>query len=155
MIRIEPLAAHPELASELGALHFAEWGALEPDESVEERAAWLRACPGRGHFPTGFVAVEGTTLCGSALLVADDLSLRPDLTPWLAGVYVKPAYRRAGLATKLVQAIVDEATAQSRLTLYLYTESSEALYARLGFRPIERCLFQGKRIVIMKREQQG
>jgi predicted N-acetyltransferase YhbS len=61
----------------------------------------------------------------------------PDLTPWLAAVYVMPEYRRRGVGAALIQAVVEKA-ALGVETLYLSTVGREEYYASLGWDVIHR-----------------
>jgi GNAT superfamily N-acetyltransferase len=108
-MKIEYLEDRPEFIAELADLHFAEWGYLNPGETLEGKAYYLRNNCGRHGVPSFVIAVEGTELIGSASLIAQDMDNRPDLTPWLADVYVKPKFRRQGVATALIQRIEAEA----------------------------------------------
>ena len=150
-VRIGYLIDYPDLVDELAGLHFAEWSYLRPDETLAERNHRLRLCCGRSGVPTVLVAVAHGRICGSAMLVAHDMETRPELSPWLAGVYVVPAWRRKGLGAALIQRAVDAATAAGVKTLYLYTPGTEALYARLGCAVIERCKFRGVEVSLMSR----
>jgi GNAT superfamily N-acetyltransferase len=151
-MRIEQLTDQEPLIRELAQLHFNEWGHHRPDETVEDRISRLRACCGSGAIPAVVVGLLGSELCGSAMLVAQDMESRPNLGPWLAGVYVKPQYRRRGFASALVARIVENAQALSIPRLYLYTDDSESLYASLGWSVLERCPYKGLNVVVMARE---
>jgi hypothetical protein len=94
LMRIEYLADHPGFILPLARWHHEQWAYLRPDDSVEARVARLRAACGRGEVPTAFVAFSDAILLGSAMLVAHDMETRMELTPWLAGVFVGPDYRR-------------------------------------------------------------
>jgi GNAT superfamily N-acetyltransferase len=148
-MRIETLADCHEHIPQLAAWLHDEWGHLHDNDSVARRAARLEARATRGGIPIGFVAVDGDTLLGSASLVHDDLETRPDLGPWLASVYVAPEHRRKGVASALVRRVVEEARALDVSLLYLWTIDQERLYARLGWRTVERTAFRGHDIVIM------
>ena len=52
--------------------------------------------------PCAFVAHAGQQYAGSVLLIADDLESRPTYTPWIAALWVEPAYRRQGVAARLL-----------------------------------------------------
>jgi N-acetylglutamate synthase-like GNAT family acetyltransferase len=102
--------------------------------------------------PTVVVGLIGTELCGSAMLVANDMDTRRDLSPWLAGVYVIAQHRRRGIGAALVARIVEEATGLGAPRLYLCTDSSETLYARLGWSTIERNLYKSIVVTVMARD---
>ena len=151
-MRIEHLTDQEPLIRELAQLHFNEWGRFRPGETIEARTARLRACCGKGSIPTVVVGILGSELCGSAMLVAQDMDAHPELTPWLAGVYVKPQYRRHGVASALIARIAEEARALGAPQLYLYTDRSELIYARLGWSVLERRLYKGIGVSVMSKE---
>jgi len=151
-MRIDYLADHPSLLAPLAKLHFAEWGYLRPSQTLEQKTERLRARCGRGGVPTGVVALDQGRLCGSAFLVAEDVDDRPDLTPWLAGVFVLPSERGRGIGTALIGRIADEATRAGQRSLYLYTASAAVLYARLGWKTYQRREYLGEDITIMVRQ---
>jgi N-acetylglutamate synthase-like GNAT family acetyltransferase len=88
-------------------------------------------------------------LIGSAALVLEDMRTRKDLSPWLASVFVKPEFRKSGIATVLVSHIEDEATRLGVEKLFLYTEHARGLYLKLGWSDIEQCEYQGVNVGIM------
>ena len=129
-MNIELLADRSELIPQLAQLHFQEWGPLRPGETLERRMLRLRGTCGRAGIPMAVVATDGPTLCGSAILIGADMDTRPELSPWLAGVFVVPEFRRRGIGTSLVEHITNRAGALGVPTLYLYTPSAETLYSR-------------------------
>ena len=143
------LAEKPELAPILARWHFEEWGHLTPDRPFEQ---WVERMQGRAHrdqIPLTVVAFEGEQPVGLASLVFHDMDTRKDLSPWLAGVYVSPAFRGRGYGAALVTAIEEQAAQLGIETLYLYTNSAQGLYARLGWKEIEREEYRGREVVIM------
>lgn len=153
-MKIEYLTDRPEHVPTLAAWHRREWGHLRPDESVEARAAKLRTCSGHRQIPTIFVASLDGVLLGSAMLVAHDMETRLQWSPWLAGVVVAPEHRRVGIGAALAEHAAAEALALGCPTLYLYTFSTEAYYARLGWRTIELFSYFGAPVTIMQRKLQ-
>ncbi len=150
-MKIEYLEDRPEFIAELADLHFAEWSYLNPGETLEGKAGYLRSNCGRNGVPSFVIAVEGGELMGSASLIAHDMDNRPDLTPWLADVYVKPKFRRQGVATALIQRIEAEAKSAGVARLFLYTPDAADLYRQLGWSTYEKCRYHGVGVVIMTR----
>jgi GNAT superfamily N-acetyltransferase len=150
-MQIEYLADHPLLVPKLARLHFEQWGYLRPDESLEHRTRRLEASCGRGGVPSVVVALEGGALCGSAMLLANDMETRPDLTPWLAGVYVVAACRGRGYGSALVRRVESEAAAFGVERLHLYTPDSVDFYSRLGWDLDERCEYLGQEVAVMSK----
>jgi GNAT superfamily N-acetyltransferase len=87
-------------------------------------------------------------------LAAEDLDSRRDLTPWLAGVFVLPEYRRRGHASALVRHVEGVAREGGFGTLWLYTSSAAGLYARLGWAMagFEREWQRGVEVALMRRD---
>jgi predicted N-acetyltransferase YhbS len=77
---------------------------------------------------------------------------RPQLAPWLAGVFVKPQCRGKGIGSELVRRIEAEARSLGVSTLYLYTPHTESLYERLGWSVTERCEYRNTNVVVMSKE---
>jgi predicted GNAT family acetyltransferase len=98
-----------------------------------------------------FVLFEGDIPVATASLARHDLDSRPDLTPWLAGVFVEPAFRQRGYAIVLVRYVEARAMVASVPTLWLNTWTAEPLYARLGWQRVglEKC--NSQEVVLMRR----
>ncbi|MBV9829805.1 MAG: GNAT family N-acetyltransferase [Alphaproteobacteria bacterium] len=89
--------------------------------------------------PTTFVMLADDEPVGMASLVERDLEDRPDLTPWLAGVYVIPEARGRGHATRLIYAVEDLANDEGIATLWLYTASARGLTSAWAGQPPRSC----------------
>jgi N-acetylglutamate synthase-like GNAT family acetyltransferase len=116
--------------------------------SVEQRMAALQK-HAKAQVPTTVIALSGSRLLGSASLIAHDMDTHPELSPWLASVYVAPEYRRRGIGSALVQRIVAEAASLELDRLYLFTPDKERFYARLGWTVLERTVYRGYAQVVM------
>ena len=88
---------------------------------------------------------------GTASLTESDLDSRPELTPWLASVFVLPAWRGRGIASALVERVAEEARMAGCPGCYLYTPDQQALYARLGWQMQEELDYRGERVTLMWR----
>ncbi|MBN1642167.1 MAG: GNAT family N-acetyltransferase [Anaerolineae bacterium] len=142
------LADHPTHIETLAQWHHRQFSYLDADLSVAQRASRLRT-HGRGEAPTTVIALFGENVLGSASLTATDMDTRPHLSPWLASVYVDPAYRRRGIGSALVGRIVMLARALGHPALYLFTPDMERFYARLGWRVLEHTCYRGYAQVVM------
>jgi N-acetylglutamate synthase-like GNAT family acetyltransferase len=90
---------------------------------------------------------------GTSSLVARDLDERPDLTPWLAGVFIVPEARGRGHVAHLIQAVEAACRSADIDTLWLYTAGSERVYARIGWHAVEVIQRQGRRpATLMRRD---
>lgn len=152
-IRIENLAAHPAFAPVLAAWVQAEWGRLLPERTEEMLVAAFQQRFTPHVIPESFVAMAGDRPIGMASLIEDDMKTRPDLSPWLAAVYVLPEFRNRGVGSSLVRAVMAEAMALGVERLYLFTPDQMAFYRRLGWRTLERTDYRGEEVVIMVYEE--
>ena len=128
-----------------------EWKHLVAQRLLAEFEAWLRQDVRGSGLPTTLVRVEGGMPIATVSLESDDMEIRPDLTPWLASLYVAPEYRGRGHGRALVRAAEDEARSLGLSVLYLYTPGQERFYAALGWEPIEQCEYRASPVTIMRR----
>ena len=92
------------------------------------------------------------TPVGAAGLIKSDLDSRPELTPWLAAMYVRPESRGNGYALELVRAVEAAAIKAGFDHIWLYTLSAEGLYLKAGWRSIERFECEGTQATLMRRD---
>jgi GNAT superfamily N-acetyltransferase len=78
--------------------------------------------------PLAFVAHRQETYLGSALLIENDLSERPNLSPWIAALWVDPDYRGQGIAAELMSAARVKATTMGVEKVYLCAEPKVTNY---------------------------
>ena len=150
MIAVISLFDRAEFIPIVARWNWDEWRDLLPCVSCEAFAEDLRAHTRRDGVPITFLALDDGVPVGTASLIADDLEMRPELTPWLASLYVVPARRGSGLGTLLLKHAVEAARGFGIGTLYLYTPGQEAFYRRLGWEFLEAAHFRGRAITIMR-----
>lgn len=151
MLTITFLADCPEYLSTVSAWVFEEWGEHMPGLSLEDLTRIFSGHLNHDQIPLTLVALLGGQPAGTASIYIHDLDIRPDLSPWLAAVYVAPLYRNQGIGSELVKAV--ESTAQKlRLNrLYLFTPDQEAFYTRLGWSLLERVVYRNQANVVMEK----
>ncbi|MGQ0556386.1 MAG: hypothetical protein ACT4PN_10660 [Nitrospiraceae bacterium] len=71
---------------------FDEWGRFLPGTSIEESIARLHERLHRDQLPLTLVAMEAGAAIGTVSLILCDMETRPDLSPWLASLYVAPTF---------------------------------------------------------------
>ena|SRR5689334_17155473 len=147
--RIVAISDCPELASLVAQWRVAAFFNYPGGYTVEQMTALILEPP-VGPEET-FALLEHDQPVGTAGLVHSDLDSRPDLTPWLAGVFVEPAYRRRGYATALVRRVEVFAQAASVSVLWLCTSTAETLYARLGWERMETERKGLREVTVMRR----
>jgi GNAT superfamily N-acetyltransferase len=137
---IVQLAERPEWLAIVAAWIYDEWWTDIDGASVGTLTGLLQAHLVPDRIPLTLVASLDRRPIGTATLLAHDVGTEqwPELSPWLAAVYVVPEYRSRGVGGALVNAAVDRATALGVPTLYLLTNSREGLYVRLGWQVMHR-----------------
>ncbi|MFC3126860.1 GNAT family N-acetyltransferase [Pseudoroseomonas globiformis] len=144
------LATRPDLAPVVASwLWEAFW--REGGTGLAEVEALVATAAGPSSLPQSFVLLEDGVPAGTASLAARDLEERPDLAPWLAGLYVAPEYRGRGHARRLVAAVEEEAARQGEGALWLYTAGAEGLYEGLGWVRAARVVLPCGPVVLMRR----
>jgi GNAT superfamily N-acetyltransferase len=144
------IADRPDLAPTVADWIYHEWGKHD-GYSFEQTLEYISAAG--NPIPTTFVLLADGVPVGTSSLVAHDLDERPNLTPWLAGVFVAPEQRRKGYVIQLIQAVEAAAIAASVRTLWLHTVHARRIYAKGGWEPIEVVQRQGKPpVTLMRRD---
>jgi N-acetylglutamate synthase-like GNAT family acetyltransferase len=119
--------------------------------TLEQTRKSVAASLTRLGLPQCFVLLIDGKPIGTASLAASDLEERPDLTPWLASVFIIPEARGRSLVTHLIEAVEAECRAASVPTLWLFTNTAERVYARAGWHSVETVRRQNKPSVILMR----
>ncbi len=144
------LRAVPHCIPLLAQWHHAQWAHLNPGRTLADRIDSMQRRLGDALIPSTWVAVEKDVVMGSASLVGSDMETHPELTPWLASVFVAPEFRRRGIATQLVRRAMQEAQQGGINTLYLFTPDQQQLYASLGWEALAEETFHGDVVTLMK-----
>ena len=128
---------------------WAQWARHEPGVSRADSDAFVVAALCAKRLPYFVIASVAGVPVGCASIVATDLPTRPDLGPWLANVYVLPAWRGRGVGGALVQRAMAYGAGVAD-SLYLYTYGIKALYERMGWRPHDIGHYAGRPIAILR-----
>jgi len=139
-LSIVELAEQPDVLPLLATWIYEEWWGETPGSSVEQVADLLRAHLVLNRIPSTLVAFLDRLPVGTVSLLEHDVGTEewPDLSPWLAALYVVPEYRERGIGAALVNAIIDTAGELEVERLYLLTVGREGFYADLDWKVLER-----------------
>jgi GNAT superfamily N-acetyltransferase len=154
-LRIESIADHLDLVAVIARWHWEEWGHADPEGSLAAWTEGLRQRTNRESIPTTYVALAGDELLGSVTLVENDMATRRDLAPWLAGLYVAPAFRGRGVGSALTRHAVRRAAVMGVQRLYLHTATASRFYEQLGWRPVAADWYEGQPVMVMAIETAG
>ena len=107
----------------------------------------LNAAP----IPFALVAHDGEAFLGTASVIASDLAERPQLSPWVAAVWVEAQARRRGVGAALVDRAALDCFALGARRAHLCARPERAgYYERLGWIPIERDVGQHRMSVLIR-----
>lgn len=150
MISVVSTTERPDLVPITGRWR---WEAFFKDEMPLDEALRLEEeCASNGELmPTVLVLLDGEHPVGMIALCLDDLEGRPDLNPWLAGVYVDPSHRGKGYALRLVAELEVLARSAGIRRLSLYTRTATGLYAKAGWTQTEIIERKGRPYSIMQK----
>ncbi len=147
MIILLPQAPH--LIPTLARWHHAEWAALNPGQSLEQRIARMARYLTDDALPRMVVWMDGEQPLGTAALVQSDMDTRPQQSPWLAAVYVREDCRRRGIAEALISHIVTLARDAGHPELFLFTPSQAPYYGRRGWQTLAVEDYRGQQVTVM------
>ncbi|WP_203364668.1 GNAT family N-acetyltransferase [Bacillus sp. REN10] len=98
-------------------------------------------------FPITFVAILDEQCVGTVSVFENDWKERPQYTPWLASLYVEPAYRSRKIGMQLIEAVIQQLDKLGYRELYLKTESTSQYYHSQGWELIESVLDENQETV--------
>lgn len=149
-MKISYLADHPQLIDTLAPLVWEHWRPILTQDTLKDRITKFRAHLNYHSLPVAWVAHSGTRVLGTAALRVHDLPGREDLTPWLSGVFVAPAFRRQGIGAELCKTVERHAREIFGVTtLYLFTLDQQTWYQSLGWELMQPCTWCGNSVDIM------
>ena len=147
-MKILKLSDQPQAIPQLAEWHHQQWAALNPGQTLQQRIDNMQAYLSDELVPSTYLA-QGAVLMGSAAMIAHDMDTHPELTPWLASVFVAPPFRRQGIGSQLVRHVMQTARQAGVKTLYLFTPDQENFYQRLGWRVLNRESYRGHQVTLM------
>jgi predicted N-acetyltransferase YhbS len=143
------LSERPDKLPTVARWLFEQFGHLSPGASIERSERRMAERLSAEGCPVAFVCLDGEVPTGTASLVMNDLEERPHLSPWLAGLYVEPTYRRRGIGAELVHATLNHAKRCGYDHLYLFTPNKQSFFTRLGWRQFERLTHHSVDVSVM------
>jgi len=137
-VTVHLLADHPGAIAGVATLRWREWGQPIDPAGLATWVATTTREAGREALPVSWVALDaGGAALGAVGLVAYDWDDRPERTPWVAGLIVRPDRRGRGIGGLLLARL--EAGARSRGAARAWVATGGraiAFYARCGWEVI-------------------
>jgi len=149
MIKIDYLGRYSKFTPVLAKWHQDEWCNISPDLSTSKRISLYNSYKSEATIPSCLIAIVDDQPAGSASLVESDMETHKQLSPWLASVYVHKDYRCQGIASRLIEACLENARDHGIQTLYLFTPDQADFYMKRGWKKLEKTLYHGEMVDIM------
>lgn len=156
MMRIVNLSEQPWALAQLARWHHQEWAHLNPGQSLHYRMEKMQGFLSPAFLPSTYIALKNSpssdgqgTILGSSAVVAQDMEIYQELSPWLASVFVHPAHRRQGIGSALVLHTMAEARSHGVEAMYLFTEAQSPFYETLGWEIFDHIEYINTRVDMM------
>ena len=95
--------------------------------------------------PFALVAERDDRLCANLLVIESDEPARPELTPWIAALWVDEDMRRQGVAAAMLREGIARCAALGVERLYLSSRPAlRDFYTKQGWRPIDENVGEGR-----------
>ena len=100
--------------------------------------------------PMAVVAHDDRGYLGSAFLIHSDMEERPQLSPWVAAVWVEPSERKRGVGRALIAEAAKIASSVGYRAVYICCRPElESFYSRIGWWVVEQAA-GAKRLSVLK-----
>jgi N-acetylglutamate synthase-like GNAT family acetyltransferase len=151
-VEIEYLADNKEVIPTLARWSYDEWLYLHPERTLSDVERIMLERSNKDKIPLILIACEEGKPIGMVALKIRDLESRPNIGPWLAGLYVEKGHRNKGVGTSLVRAIEQKAAQLKEKKLYLFTPDTEKFFLMLDWAVQERTEWKGRSVTVMEKE---
>lgn len=128
---------------------YDQWWAL-PGSTINVVSDQLKEHLAGQPLPSTLVAVVDGHPVGSISLHEYAIPDRPDLTPSLAALYVRPEYRQHGIASRLLEAAEARLREMGAARLYFTVPEHEDFFAKRGWQVLEPAVGAQTLIVLVK-----
>lgn len=152
ILKIEPLADHPEFISSLQCLFETEWLSHYGPSGPGNAQIDLIEYSNRKGLPFGVVAILDGKLCGAAVLKKESISTHPHLFPWAAAGVVTPAFRRQGIGSKLLAALEEAAKELGYSHIFCGTNTANNILERRCWQFLEWTIQNGEKVGIYEKK---
>ncbi|WP_020590892.1 GNAT family N-acetyltransferase [Kiloniella laminariae] len=151
-IKIDLLRNQPRFIETCARWNHESWGQARGISAADILDAY-RELADPENPEQAFVAFSGDTALGTTLLIDCDHPGFSHYRPWLAALYVRPEYRRQGIARALIDAVMDFSRRRGDQRLFLYSSSPE-VYAAMGWQVASRFMEERTHYFLMNIELQ-
>lgn len=122
------------------------------DNSLADEIARLETFAADQTHQVSLIATFDGVPAGTCLLTPKELEPCHPVSPWLAGLYVVPEFRRRGIGKTLIRAIEDQARQRGNSRVYLYADDTVEYYEKLHWRIVEQTIWKDYPMALMARD---
>jgi len=131
------LADYPNMIPICASWSYGQWS-YHSNGTLEHTLTRFTKGANKERLPFTLVALDNQKPVGMISLWKSDLDNRPDLSPWLASLYVHPFYRGRHISSSLIEKMEIEARRLGYLRLFLVTEEAKTIYIKHGWEELEQ-----------------
>lgn len=114
------------------------WWGKKRGYCFEEITCYIKNSLQDNRLPQTYGLFLHNQIIGMYQITYEDLTIRPDIYPWLANVYIDEKYRGQGYGRYLLESVKEIVSKNKGFTeLYLYT-AHKNLYEKFGWTLIEK-----------------
>lgn len=147
---IQPLLPGSPWLDQIVTDQFEYWGPLTGHSSPTLYKAFLTEAARSSTIPRTLLATTSRALLGSVNLLTQEMTIRPQFTPWLAQLFVTEGHRDKRVGVNLLDAAISYVGSLGYRQLFLFTSGTlPAYYRSRGWRDIEEVAYLGKQRTIM------
>lgn len=150
-IILKQLSQCPEHLEAVGRWIYEEWWSKRCD-SPEVVFNWLRSHTKLDTVPYSVIALAEGEPVGSCCVIENDCIHRPQYAPWVAAVYVRPNFRRRGIASMILhEAALIAARARIEALLIDCLAVTASVYEKNGWAIYEREVGDKESVVMLRK----
>jgi len=150
-MKLEYLSNRRDSIPVVAKWYFDTWGYLMPHENENEVQRALEAYLNTDKIPLMLLATEESNILGVAQLKLREMDIYPEKEHWLGGVFVEKSSRGKGIASVIIQEIIEIAGKLNVEVLHLQTIRHDGgLYKKLGWKPVEIVNYKNEEVLVME-----
>ena len=150
-INVGYLADYPDMILTCASWAYGQWG-CQSGGSLKHAVARFTEGANKERIPLTLVALDKKKPVGMISLWKSDFNKRPDLSPWVASLFVHPFYRSNHIASFLIEKLEVEARRLGYIRLFLVTEEAKNLYIRHKWEELEQVKTIHGQAVLMSKD---
>jgi hypothetical protein len=150
-LSVQPLEPKSPWLAQIAVDQFEYWGPLTGYGSRSLYESFLEQTVRSAALPRVLIASIGGTLLGSVNLLANEMTIRPEFTPWMGQLFVVESQRSLSVGAALLDAAASYVAQLGYRHLFLFTSGTLPHYYRSrGWVHVEDVTYLGKTRTIMR-----